>query len=251
MINLKVHKIPTFVSQPTMIAALPDMGNVAGMGMSLLTTRLAADLFAEIYAFWPPFVTYNQGIVRYVQSSYKFYWVSKYDLVIFTGDFNPSDPRRLYEICYEVLKMAERVDVKILYSIGAALRQNTQNTSTSTSDRVYGAVNNEQIFDIIDKFNMKVLEGEGQIIGFNGLILGLAKERGLNAMCILGEIDNPNVVQPMTAKVILHTLTKILGIPSLDMAELEEEEKRKKFMEQQMNYLENVMEHGGKPPGIA
>lgn len=251
MLNLKVHKIPTFVSQPTMIAALPDMGNVAGMGMNLLATRLSADLFAEIYAFWPPFVTYNQGIIRYVQSSYKFYWVSKYDLVIFTGDFNPSDPRRLYEICYEVLKMAERVDVKILYSIGAALRQNTQNTSTSTSDGVYGAVNNEQIFDMIDKFNMKVLAGEGQIIGFNGLILGLAKERGLNAMCILGEIDNPNVIQPMTAKVILHTLTKILGIPSLDMAELEEEEKRKKFMEQQMNYLENVMEHGGKPPGIA
>jgi hypothetical protein len=229
-----------------MIAALPDMGNVAGMGMNLLATRLAADLFAEIYAFWPPFVTYNQGIVRYVQSSYKFYWVSKYDLVIFTGDFNPSDPRRLYEICYEVLKMAERVDVKILYSIGAALRQNT-----STSNGVYGAVNNEQIFDMISKFNMKVLEGEGEIIGFNGLILGLAKERGLNAMCILGEIDNPNVIQPMTAKAILHTLTKILGIPSLDMAELEEEEKRKKFMEQQRNYLENVMEHGGKPPGVA
>ena len=248
MLNLKIHKIPTFVSQPTMVAALPDMGNVAGMGMTLLATRLAADLFAEIYAFWPPFVTYNQGIIRYVQSSYKFYWVSKYDLVIFTGDFNPSDPRRLYEICYEVLKMAERVDVKILYSIGAALRQNT---STSTSCGVYGAVNNEQIVDKISKFNMNVLEGEGQIIGFNGLILGLAKERGLNAMCILGEIDNPNVIQPMTAKAILHTLTEILGIPSLDMKELEEEEKRKKFMEQQMNYLENVMEHGGKSPGIA
>ena len=41
MLNLKIHKIPTFVSQPTMIAALPDMGNVAGMGMTLLATRLA------------------------------------------------------------------------------------------------------------------------------------------------------------------------------------------------------------------
>ena len=144
--------------------------------------------------------------------------------------------------------MADRVDAKMLYSIGAALRQNT---STSTSGGVYGAVNNEQIVDNISKFNVNVLEGEGQIIGFNGLILGLAKDRGLNAMCILGEIDNPNVIQPITAKAILHTLTKILGIPPLDMKELEEEEKRKKFMEQQMNYLENVMEHGGKPPGIA
>ena len=30
------------------------------------------------------------------------------------------------------------------------------------------AVNNEQIVDKISKFNMNVLEGEGQIIGFNG-----------------------------------------------------------------------------------
>jgi hypothetical protein len=34
------------------------------------------------------------------------------------------------------------------------------------------------------------------------------------------------------------------------MSELEEEEKRKKFMEDQMSYLEQVMERG-EPPGIA
>lgn len=36
----------------------------------------------------------------------------------------------------------------------------------------------------------------------------------------------------------------------MNMLELEEEEKRKKFMEHQMNYLEKVIENG-EPPGVA
>jgi uncharacterized protein len=40
-----------------------------------------------------------------------------------------------------------------------------------------------------------ILQGEGQITGSNGPILGLAKERGIDAMCILDEIDNPNMIQ--------------------------------------------------------
>jgi hypothetical protein len=36
----------------------------------------------------------------------------------------------------------------------------------------------------------------------------------------------------------------------MNMLELEEEEKHKKFMEHQMSYLEKVMENG-EPPGVA
>jgi hypothetical protein len=42
----------------------------------------------------------------------------------------------------------------------------------------------------------------------------------------------------------------MLGIKPFNMDELDEEEKRKKFMEQQMGYMERVMERG-EPPGIA
>jgi uncharacterized protein len=66
----------------------------------------------------------------------------------------------------------------------------------------------------------------------------------------LGEIDNPNVIQPKTAQLILSVLTQILKIKLLDMSELEEEEKRKNFMQQQVNYFEKVIQEG-KSPGIA
>ncbi len=43
---------------------------------------------------------------------------------------------------------------------------------------------------------------------------------------------------------------KLLKIKLLDMSELEEEEKRKNFMQQQVNYFEKVIQEG-KSPGIA
>jgi proteasome assembly chaperone (PAC2) family protein len=226
-----------------MVAALPDMGNVAGIGLAYLAKKLDAKMFAELYSYWPPFVSYKDGIVDYEQASYRFYAVEASNLLIFAGDFNPADPRRLYEVCYEALDMADRMNVKELYSIGAALRQ-------ATGDKVYAAANNPAMATQLTKAGAEMLQGEGQILGFNGLIMGLAKERNLDAACLLGEIDNPNIIQPRAAQSILQVLLKALNLPAFDMAQLGDEERRKKFMEQQVGYLEKSMEKGG-PPGIA
>jgi proteasome assembly chaperone (PAC2) family protein len=245
MMGLKVHAIPQFSGQPTIVAALPDMGNVAGIGLAYLAKKLGATLFAELYSFWPPYISYNDGLVDYKQASYRFYSVDGSNLLIFAGDFNPADPRRLYEICSEVLGMAQRMNAKVLYSIGAALRQ-----SSTADERVFAAANNVEMMDNLKNAGAKMLRGEGQISGFNGLVLGLAKERGLDAACILGEIDNPNVIQPKAAQSILRVLLRILDIAEFDMSELDDEERRKQFMEQQVSYLEKTMERDG-PPGVA
>lgn len=244
MLGVKIHSYPKPES-PNMLAALPDMGNVAGIGLSYLIKKLNAKLFAEIYAYWPPFVSYKNGVVDYAQSTYKFHYLDNENLLIFSGDFNPTDPRRLYELCYEVVRMAGRMNVKRLYSIGAALRP-----TNASEPKVFGAVNNEQLLEDVRNHGVVMLEGEGQITGFNGLILGIAKEQGVDAVCILGEIDNPGVIQPKAAQNILKLIINMLNIKPFNMDELDEEEKRKQFMEQQMGYLERVMERG-EPPGIA
>jgi len=218
-----------------MIAALPDMGNVAGIGMDFLVKKLKAKLFAEIYAFWPPAVSYENGIIKYEQSSYKFHFRQKENLVFFSGEFNPSDPRRLYELCYQVVDMAKKLKVNTLYSIGAALRQ-----PSPAEPKLFGATTNPKLLAVLRKEKLELLQGNSQITGFNGLILGIAKEKKLDSVCILGEIDNPNIIQPKAAEMILAALLRILKLEPLDMKELEEEEKRKKFMEQQMNYMDGL-----------
>jgi len=249
MLGLKMYHTPHFHNYSSMIAALPDMGNVAGIGMNFLVRKLKAKLFAEIFAYWPPYVNYSNGLIDYTQASYKFYSVDSKNMIIFTGDFNPADPIRLYEIAYEVIRMAEKLSINIIYSMGAALKQNM--ISTAIDNPIYIVSNNKSILERTKEYNNLItFTGQGQILGFNGLILGLATEQAIDALCLLGEIDNPNVIQPKTAQLILSVLTQILKIKLLDMSELEEEEKRKNFMQQQVNYFEKVIQEG-KSPGIA
>ena len=82
------------------------------------------------------------------------------------------------------------------------------------------------------------------------MVLGIAKEKNLDSICILKEIDNPNIIQPKATQTILVKLLELLKIKPLDMKDLEEEEKRKKFMEQQMNYMDGLTRKD-KQPGIA
>lgn len=242
MEGTKIHYKPRFKKNPDIIAALPDMGNVAGLCQKLLLDKIETKLFAEIFAFWPNFVTYKNGLINYTQSSYKFYANTKYNIIIFTGDFNPSDPRRLYEICYEVVKIAKLFNVKTLYSFGASLKP------VNTIEKiVYVAVNKINLIKSLENQKIQVLDDVGQITGFNGLILGIAQEHNLDGICILGEIDNPNVIQPKTAQEILKVLLRILNFSFIDLSDLDEEEKRKKFMEQQMNYFSNIIRENNLP----
>ena len=244
MLGLEIHNLPK-LKNPIMIAALPDMGNVAGIGMDFLVKKLKAKLFAEIYAFWPPASSYEDSIIKYDQSSYKFHFSEKDNLVFFSGEFNPSDPRRLYELCYEVVDMAKKLKVSTLYSIGAALKQ-----PNPEEPKIFGAATDPKLLDLLKKEKLELLKGKGQITGFNGLILGIAKEKQFDSICILGEIDNPNVIQPKAAEMILTKLLRILKLKPLDTKELKEEEKRKKFMEEQMNYMSGLGRKDNQP-GIA
>lgn len=118
MIGLKVHDAGVkFSGRPRMVAALPDMGNVTGIGLAYLAKKIGAKMFAELYSYWPQFVSHKDGIVDYKQASYRFYAVEENNLLIFSCYFNPADPRLLYEVCYEALDMAGRMDGQGLYSI--------------------------------------------------------------------------------------------------------------------------------------
>ena len=58
--------------------------------------------------------------------------------------------------------------------------------------------------------------GQGNITGLNGLLLGVAKKRGLEAICVMGEV--PIYLQgfpfpyPKASKSVLEVLTAALGI---------------------------------------
>ena len=129
--------------------------------------------------------------------------------------------------------------------MGAALRQ-----PNPSEPKLSGAVSNPKLLNLLEKEKIELLTGKGQITGFNGLVLGIAKEKELSSICILGEIDDPNIIQPKTTRIIIAKLLQLLKIKPLDMKEFEEEEKRKLFMEQQMSYMRGLARRDDQP-GIA
>jgi len=88
LLGVKIHYKPKFDNKPILIAALPDMGNVAGLCLNFLINKIDTKIFAEIYSFWPPSVTYKKGIINYLQSTYKFYENSQYNIIFFTFNNN-------------------------------------------------------------------------------------------------------------------------------------------------------------------
>ena len=65
----------------------------------------------------------------------------------------------------------------------------------------------------LEKYNL-VQGGNLQISGLNGLLLGVAKKRGIAGICLLGEVPTyaTRMQNPIAALAILNKLTKMLGI---------------------------------------
>jgi proteasome assembly chaperone (PAC2) family protein len=72
----------------------------------------------------------------------------------------------------------------------------------------------------LKKLNLKQ-KGNLQIAGLNGLLLGVAKERGIEGLCLLGEVPAyaSRMPNPMAALAVLRVLANILEV-EIDLVEL-------------------------------
>ncbi|HEX6067944.1 MAG TPA: PAC2 family protein, partial [Nitrososphaera sp.] len=84
----------------------------------------------------------------------------------------------------------------------------------------------------------------GSITGMNGLVIGIAKMRGLKGTCLLGETSG-YVVDAKASKAVLETLLKMINV-KVDMANLE---KRAKDTEMLIQTIEQQMSGRGRPAG--
>jgi hypothetical protein len=95
-----------------------------------------------------------------------------------------------------------------------------------------------------------VHRGNLQIAGLNGLLLGVAKERGVNGICLLGEVPThaSRVENPMAALAILGILATMLGI-EVDTSELTEtaRETREQLKQMTAMAMSEYIEHFTQP----
>ncbi|MEM2280603.1 MAG: PAC2 family protein [Candidatus Bathyarchaeia archaeon] len=170
------------LENPIFVQGLPGFGNVGKIAAHLLIKFCGAKLFAEMYApYFPDYVSVNSdGICRLPK--YEFYAASmeKNDFIIMTGDAQPSfeDVVAHYEICSEIVNFITKNHCSVIITLGGV-------PSLEDTGRVYVAATSPRLaVEFMEKG--AVLYSRGRIVGATGLMLGIAKEYGLDGVCLLG-----------------------------------------------------------------
>jgi len=198
-----------------MLAAWPGISNVAMIVATYLAKKLEFKQLAEIqasYFFSPIGVLVKKNVVeepQFPQSRF-YYWKNRTgesDLILFIGESQPTTKE--YEMANCVLDVGQRFRVKKVYTCAAAL---TRIHHTEQS-KVWGVGTSLEVAKELEGYNL-VKGGNLQISGLNGLLLGVAKKRGIDGICLLGEVPTytTRMQNPIAALAILNKLTKMLGV---------------------------------------
>jgi uncharacterized protein (TIGR00162 family) len=170
------------LESPIFVQGLPGFGNVGKIAAHLLIKFCSAKPFMELYSpSFPDYVSVtSKGVCNLPR--YEFYAapMEKNDFIIMTGDTQPSfdDVQGHYAICDEILDTVQKHQCNMIITIGGI-------PMTEEKAQVYVAATSPRLAqEFMDKG--AIIYSKGRIVGATGLMLGLAKERGLEGICLLG-----------------------------------------------------------------
>jgi proteasome assembly chaperone (PAC2) family protein len=244
------------LENPILVASWPGIGNIGIIAVDTLKGILEAEEFGEIEPwefFYPKRVLIRKGILEYLEfPSSKFYFkrARGTDIIFFVGEEQPTEGgrmyaegRKAYRMADLVLDVAEKFKCRRVYTSGAAVAL----IHHTTKPRVWAVPNGESLISEIKAYQNTVLMsdiegrgGHGSITGLNGLLLGVAKRRGFEAICLMGEI--PVYLQglplpyPKASKSVLevlsHSLKVEVNLDTLDELDRKVEQRIEEFYQQ-------------------
>ena len=238
------------LNDPWLVAAWPGMGAVAISAGYYLMAKLGMHLLAEFPArefFSQERVEVKDGLIHTgrLPRSRLFLWHDprqQHDLIVFIGEAQP--PTKGGAFCSQLLGHAARLGVKRVFTFAAMATQ----MRPEHESRVFGAAIDQESLDDFKRLGMLPME-EGQISGLNGVLLGIAAERGMSGGCLLGEI--PSVFSqfpfPKASLQVLRIFSALAGI-SLDFKELQTQSKQvEDGLANFLHQLENPQENPESP----
>jgi uncharacterized protein len=228
------------LNAPNLLAAWPGVGNVSTIIANYIRTKIAFKELGYIepsYFFDPIGVAVKDNVVEeptFPQNDfYYFKNPGGKDLIIFIGDDQP--PAKSYELAHCILDVGERFGAQRIYTCAAAMTR----IHHTEQPKVWGVATSHLVTYSLKDLNLQS-SSNLQIAGLNGLLLGVAKEREIDGVCLLGEVPSyaSRVPNPMAALGVLKVLIQMLEI-KIDLAEMakmaaEAQEKLKQVAAQAM-----------------
>lgn len=236
-------KMTDKLHNPWLVAAWPGMGGVSAMAAGCLVESLGAEPVASIPErefFSINHVDVSDGIARSgrLPRSMFFTWrdpAGRHDLLIFLGEGQPI--LRGDELCEKVIDFAVDHGVERVVTFAAL----GTHVHPGKPPRVFGAVTTPELLDELGAVERVT---RGKITGLNGTLLAAAAERGLEGLCLLGELPfyAAGMANPKSSRAVLEQFSKISGI-DVDVATLT---RQAEIMEPQLNaLLEQLTDQAG------
>ncbi|UCH43000.1 MAG: PAC2 family protein, partial [Dehalococcoidales bacterium] len=194
------------LKNPDLIASWSGIGNIGLVTVDTLQGQVGAEELGMIEPWefhYPSKVTIRDGVIAdltFPANKFSYKRLANRDLLFFTGEEQPADGNRIYaegmkayQMANMVLDTAEKFGCRRIYTSGAAVAL----THHTLKPRVWAVGSQEALLIEIKKHENTILMGDalgrgehGTITGLNGLMLGLARKRGLEAICLMGEIPD-------------------------------------------------------------
>jgi uncharacterized protein len=222
-----MKKLVNFRKEPRikscdLIAAWPGIGNLSLIVARYVREKLEAEEIGEIepFTFFDPIgVMVKDNVIEEPQfpEGKFYYWrnpTGKKDILFFISDEQPTF--KGYDLANFILDIAKKFKVQRIYTFAAAIAK----IHHTEMPKVWGVATDTKLVSFLKTFDV-VLRGKLQIAGLNGLLLGVARERKMDGICLLGEVPSytTRIPNPKAALAVMNVLLKILDI-KIDTAEL-------------------------------
>ena len=239
-------KLPK-LRNPILVEGLPGIGSVGKIAIDYLVDNLKSELLYKIhsYNFHPSVLLNSESFVELPAVNMHVSKGKNRDIVFLSGDVQPLDERASYEFCEKILDLAQELGCSEVITLGGiGLPTEIKNPV------VFGAVTDKETLLRYKKFksiNFKANERVEAIFGASGLLLGLARLRGMTGISLLAETYAHQLHLGFSeAKVLLRELTNILDI-KVSFAGLENQIKEKEQEKSRIRDLQKPIK-ALKPP---
>lgn len=214
------------IEKPIVIAAMQDMGNVGSIVVNFINNSLRTKKFRVAKTPFPTYVLDQGGYIDLPNES----WEYRYSdgLIVFGGDTGqPQSNDELHSLCQDVIDISKKYSAKFIYTLGGF----HTNRILDKDPKTFVTTTSPDLTKQMQGLDITITPQKSIITGFNGLILGFAKQNGISGIGMYGELNEPQIPQYRAAISIIRTLEKLTyrKFGSTDQLELMAQEIEKTF----------------------
>ncbi|NNL58009.1 MAG: hypothetical protein HKP31_00815 [Nitrosopumilus sp.] len=203
------------VEKPIIIAAMQDMGNVGSIVVNFINDFLKTKTFRIAKTPYPTYVVDRGGYIDLPNESWEYKFTE--DLIVFGGGKGqPQSTIELNALCQDVMEVSKKYSAKFIYTFGGF----HTNRFLDKNPKTYITTTSVGLTKRMEGLGVETTQ-KSIITGFNGLILGFAKQNSIQGIGMYGELNEPEIPQYRAAISIIKTLEKLTYRKFGDTTQLE------------------------------